>query len=421
VTKVGKEIIVKSLWSLVRDPAGQPEAILIVNTDITEKKKLEAQFLRAQRLESIGALASGIAHDLNNVLAPILIGVPFLKEQIKDKSCLKILSAMESSASRGAGVVKQVLTFARGATVERMALQPQPLIHEICKIIRETFPKSIQIKTELDHKLWDIEGDSTQIHQVLLNLCVNARDAMPPGGTLTIGARNVNLEKPVSRAGLAAMPGPYVEIKIVDTGMGIPADIQDNIFQPFFTTKAVNKGTGLGLSTTVSILQSHGGLIGLESAPGKGTTFFVWFPAKTPAGEIEPPSKIASVPSGGHELILLVDDEVAIREMCKLMLESCDYRVMTAENGAEALAVLDRHKDEISAVIIDMIMPVMDGATAVRAMRWSTPNLKIIATSGLSEKEQSNSSDIKADRFLQKPYTAEQLLMALSSLLVKKG
>ncbi|HZM03797.1 MAG TPA: PAS domain S-box protein, partial [Candidatus Saccharimonadales bacterium] len=222
VTKSGKEIIVKSLWSLVRDPAGQPEAILIVNTDITEKKKLEAHFLRAQRLESIGALASGIAHDLNNVLSPILIGVPFLKEQIQNKSCLKILSAMESSAARGAGIVKQVLTFARGAAEERMPLHPPQLINEIVKIIGETFPKSIQIKTDLERKLWDIEGDPTQIHQVLLNLCVNARDAMPKGGALTLTARNVTLHEPVSRAGLTGGTGPYVQIKVIDTGMGIP-------------------------------------------------------------------------------------------------------------------------------------------------------------------------------------------------------
>ncbi len=421
VTKLGKELIVKSHWSLVRDPAGLPECILVVNTDITEKKKLEAQFLRAQRLENIGTLASGIAHDLNNVLAPILMGVGVLKEQIEDESSLALLSTIESSASRGAGMVRQILTFGRGATGERALLQPNHLIKEIHKIAQETFPKTIQTRIETRSD-WNILGDPTQMHQVLLNLCVNARDAMPNGGTITIASKNVILKNPKSQASLTGPPGPYVQIEVSDTGSGMSEELQKKIFEPFFTTKELGKGTGLGLSTTVNILQNHGGLIDLQSAPGQGTKFTIFFPAQPDKAESTSALKPPPLPTGKQELILLVDDERAIREMSKLILESCDYRVLTAENGAQALALFERNRDQVQLVVTDFLMPVMDGPTAVRAMRWSEPGLKVIATSGLSEKEQAqNQPDVKMDKFLQKPYTPEQLLHAVADLLKEKA
>ncbi|MGA2747578.1 MAG: response regulator [Verrucomicrobiota bacterium] len=387
-----------------------------------ERQKLEARFLRAQRLESIGALASGIAHDLNNVLAPILIGVRFLKEQSQDATTLKILGAMESSAVRGAGIVQQVLTFGRGASDEKTVLQPNLLIHEMVKFMGETFPKSIQIRTRCEPALWDMEGDPTQIHQVLLNLCINARDAMPRGGTLTLVSQNTTLKGAVSCAGLSAGPGDFVQIQIVDSGTGMSAEIQKSIFQPFFTTKGPGKGTGLGLSTTVSILRSHAGVLSLESEPGRGTTFSLFFPAKVNRRAAVAAKVAPALPAGKHELILLVDDEVAIREMSKVILESFDYRVLTAENGAEALSLLARHKEEIAAVIMDMMMPVLDGPAAIRAMRWSAPQLKIIATSGsgLAEKDQSAGPDDPApDCFLAKPYAADQLVGTLGKLLGK--
>lgn len=415
---------------VVRNPEGRAIRMTGAMTEIRERKeavekiqaqeqeKLEAHLQRVQRLESVGALASGVAHDLNNVLAPILVGMPFLKEQTTDPETIKILEAMEVSASRGAGIVKQILTFARGSAGEHTQLQPNQFIEEMVKILSETFSKSIRIRAEWDPDLFEIEADPMQLHQVLLNLCVNARDAMPDGGTLTLVSRNVQLKDPVSRAGLTGLPGDYVLIQVADTGVGMPPELQEKIFQPFFTTKEPGQGTGLGLSTTVSILQSHRALLCLDSAPGRGTIFSVYFPAKLRQRKSEVSSTPPQITPGKHELILLVDDEVAIREMCKLILESLDYRVITAENGAEALSLLERHKNEISAAIVDMMMPVMDGPSVIRAIRWSAPNLKIIASSGLTSREQSNAfSGVPPDVFLPKPYTAEQLMSALAGLL----
>ncbi len=418
VNRSGDELIVESRWTLVRDAHGHPKSILVIDTDITAKKTLESQFLRAQRLESIGALASGIAHDLNNCLAPILMGVAVLQDAVLDPGMKKILCAMESSATRGAGVVKQVLTFARGASGERVVLQPNHLIHEMVKIVRETLPRSIQIKSECAPNLWTIESDATQFHQVLLNLCVNARDAMPDGGTLTLTSGNVTLTEPSSLAGLSGPSGPYVRIDVKDTGTGIPPEIQEKIFQPFFTTKEAGKGTGLGLSTTVSILANHHGLLGLHSAKGTGTTVSLYFPASTSSVEVERPSKPRPAGTGRQDLILLVDDEAAIREMCKFILESCGYRVLTAENGAQALALFTQHKDELALVVSDSNMPVMGGSTAARAMRWAAPELKIISTSGaVVPEEDTRNADPKLHRFLSKPYTMESLLRSITELL----
>lgn len=417
VNREGAELIVESRWTLMRDAKGQPKSILTIDADITDKKSLEAQFLRSQRLESIGSLASGIAHDLNNCLSPIMMGVAVLKDMVPDPSMKKILDAMESSAMRGAGVVKQVLTFARGSTGEQVVLQPNHLIQEMVKIMRETFPRSIQITTECAPNLWSIEGDPTQIHQVLLNLCVNARDAMPDGGNLTLISENVTLADPPALVGLSGPPGPYVRIDVKDTGTGIPPEIQQKIFQPFFTTKDVGKGTGLGLSTTVSILTTHHGLLGLQSSSGAGTTFSLYFPSKADVMQLEDQAKPRRR-TGRQDMILLVDDEAAIREMCKFLLESCNYRVLTAENGAQALALFQLHKDELALVVTDSNMPIMGGTTAVRAMRWSVPQLKIIATSGGGAREDEIlAADPTSYRFLPKPYTAERLLNLIHDLM----
>jgi signal transduction histidine kinase len=383
-----------------------------------DKKWADARFLHAQRLESVSTMVSRMAHDLNNVFAPILIGVTVLKEQAADPFSRKILADMESSSDRACEIVKQFLTLARGAAGERTVLQPNQLLQQMVKILGETFPQSIRIQTQCDPALCDIEGDDMELHQVLLNLCFNARDAMPEGGVLTLSSHNVTLKDPFSCAGLSGPPGQYVQIQVADTGAGMSGELQKKIFQPYFTTKDPGKGTGLGLSTVVRILQSHKALLSLESAPGSGATFSVWLPAKLPRLPADAPAVPSVLPAGKHQLILLVDDEPAIREMCALLLESFHYRVLTAENGAEALALLERHKDKISAVIVDMLMPVMDGAATIRAMRWSAPQLKIIATSGLTEREQYASlGDAAPDVFLQKPYTADQLVAAVGGVL----
>ena len=247
--------------------------------DLTERKKLEQQFLRAQRMESIGTLAGGIAHDLNNILAPILLSIGILKTTVTDPQAEMILETIEISAKRGADIVRQVLSFARGVEGERVEIQPKHLLKDLESIIHDTFPKNIRLEFSIPDETWTILGDPTQVHQILLNLCVNARDAMPNGGSLTVTVENRVLDEQYAAMNIQAKPGRYVQISVTDTGTGIPPDLVDKIFEPFFTTKELNKGTGLGLSTVMAIVKSHDGIINVYSEPGKGTTFKVYLPA----------------------------------------------------------------------------------------------------------------------------------------------
>jgi two-component system cell cycle sensor histidine kinase/response regulator CckA len=282
VTKDGKQIIVESRWTLVRDKAGQPNAKLIINTDITERKKLEAQFLRAQRLETIGALTGGIAHDLNNVLMPIVIGTDYLARTLTSDESRKILQTMSASAKRGSDMIKQILAFARGVGGQPAVLNLKPLLLEMEKFARETFPRAIRIQSSTDPELWPVMGNATQLHQVLLNICVNARDAMPQGGSLRIQAQNVLLENKMTRLHPDPVSGQHVLLAVSDTGQGISPELLEKIFEPFFTTKGPGKGTGLGLSTVQGIVKSHGGFVDVASTLGQGTTFQVYLPAYLP-------------------------------------------------------------------------------------------------------------------------------------------
>ncbi len=278
-SKAGKELIVSSHATLVRDAEGAPKSVLAINIDITAQKKLEEQFLRAQRMESIGTLASGVAHDLNNILAPILMSAPLLRTDLPPDLRERIVTTIESSAQRGADIVKQVLTFARGVEGERVLVQPKHLINEMAMIVQQTFPKNIAVRPRYAENCWAIEGDPTQLHQVLLNLCVNARDAMPNGGELVMTLENFTVDEQYAGMTPGSTSGPYVVIGVSDTGTGIPREIINKIFDPFFTTKEVGKGTGLGLSTVIGIVKSHGGFLTVESEEDRGTTFKVFLPA----------------------------------------------------------------------------------------------------------------------------------------------
>ena len=418
LTKAGRAIVVASRWTLVHDDSGQPKSILMVNTDITEQKKLEAQFLRSQRLESVGTLASGIAHDLNNSLAPILMSVQLLEKKIQDPQSRHLLAILETNTKRSADLVKQVLSFARGLEGEHRLLQVKHLLAEIEQIAKQTFPRSITITTELPTpELWPILGDATQLHQVLMNLCVNARDAMPEGGTLSLSAEDLWIDENYARMYLDAKVGPYVVLMVADTGMGISPSNLDKIFEPFFTTKEIGKGTGLGLSTVIGIVKGHGGFVTVHSQIGKGTTFKVYLPAKetTLVGQAEVQHHL---PKGHDELILVVDDEEPIRETTKISLEAYGYRVLTANDGIEAIALYAQHQQEVSAVLIDMMMPSMDGPMTIRMLQKLDPEVKIIAVSGLvSSYEPSEKSSIGIQSFLPKPYTAEELLKNLQTIL----
>jgi len=414
----GAEIIVESRWTLVRDDEGHPTSILVINTDITEKKRMESQFLRAQRMESIGTLAGGIAHDLNNVLSPILMAVDMLRLKASDEASRKWLDVLRTNAERGGDMVRQVLSFARGVEGERVALQPKHLIKEIVKILRETLPKSIEFNFTIPNDLWIISADTTQMHQVLMNLCVNARDAMPEGGSISIKAENVFVDENYARMHLEAKPGRFVMINVSDTGPGMSPEIQSRIFEPFFTTKEMTKGTGLGLSTALTIVKSHGGFINVYSELHKGSNFALYLPALDAPGGVEASALQTDLPLGKGELILVVDDEESIREITRSTLETFGYNVMTASDGTEALALYADKKNEIALVLTDMVMPFMDGPATIRALQRMNPKVRIIAASGLGAGQRAGEGALEGvSVFLNKPYTAEKLLKALARVL----
>ena len=417
VSTFGKEVWLESHFShFVQHGESH---LLHIFSDVTEKKKLEAQFLRSQRMESIGTLAGGIAHDLNNVLTPLLFAVQALKDKVSDEAGRQMLDILETNVRRGASLVKQVLIFGRGIKGERITVQPRHIGREIEHIVRETFPKSLKFESHCPAGLWTITGDPTQIEQVLLNLCVNARDAMPGGGKLSLRLENTVLDENHAAANLEARPGRHVVISVTDTGAGMTREIQDRIFEPFFTTKEPGKGTGLGLSTTLAIVKSHGGFINCYSEPGKGSVFKVYLPASPDvAVETQSPAHQSSLPRGHNELVLVVDDEEPIRNLAQTMLERFGYRVLLAANGAEAVKLYNSRRNEIALVITDMAMPVMDGPATIAALQAINPNVKVIGSSGLDMNDgAAGAVNTGLKHFMPKPYTAETMLTTLLQVL----
>ncbi len=416
LTKDGKPIIVQGRSMIVRDEHNRPKSLLIINTDITERKLLEEQFLRAQRLESLGILVSGIAHDLNNTLSPILMGVEIVGEEVTSPELVNILHTIRTSAQRSAEMVRQMLTFVRGGEAGKMLIHPAQLIKEMGRIITDTFPKSIQCRVRVDTSCWPIRGLPTQLHQVLLNLCVNARDAMPEGGTLKLSVSNVSLGPADAGLHPDARPGNYLCVSVADTGAGIPAEHLKKIFEPFFTTKAPGKGTGLGLATSLSIIKSHNGFITVHSEVGRGTEFKCYFPAAAEAPEETAPEPI-SLPPGSGECILVVDDEEAILAIMRSALENYGYQVLTAGSGLEAIARFTQNSDAVHLIITDLAMPFMDGRAAIQALRKIRPDVKIIVASGSEKEVEDLQKQTRADAFLPKPFTNEILLKAIHQVL----
>lgn len=420
LTKTGEELIADVRATLVRDADGAARSILIVCTDVTEQKKLETQLLRAQRLESIGTLASGVAHDLNNILTPILMGAETLDDH-GDPDARAALDLIMASAQRGANVVKQVLTFARGIEGERIAINPRHLIEEMVDIARNTFPKSIEIMAQYSQELWSIKGDPTQLHQVLLNLSVNARDAMPKGGLLELTAENVNVDEKLATTIPDANVGPYVVLRVTDHGAGMSRETIEKIFDPFFTTKQIGHGTGLGLSTTLGIVKSHSGFLRLESEPGLGTTFRVYLPAVDARPGLAE-TLAPNIEKGRYQSILVVDDEELIRQVTKYALEENCYQVIEAKDGPEAVAVFARQADSIQLVLTDIMLPLMDGVELVRSLKKIKPDVLIIAASGEGDQQLvSRLEKLGIATFLPKPYGIDKLLATVGATLQGKA
>ncbi len=388
-----------------------------------ELKAAEARLLRAQRLESIGALASGIAHDLNNILAPIMMSAPMLRWGLKPEEVEKTLVSIERSARRGADLVKQLLLFGRGVEGNRALMQPRHLIREISRMMRETFPKSIALEIKIAPDAWPLMADATQLHQVLLNLCVNARDAMPAGGKLVLSVENFQLSKPGVTLFAEAKPGPYLLFRVADTGDGIPPQIMDKIFDPFFTTKEPGRGTGLGLSTVLGIVKSHAGFLDVQSEPGQGAVFSIYLPAapNDPLPAADPLPVVVPI-KGDGELILVVDDEPEILKITEQNLSRNGYRTILANDGVDALVQFTQRRDEIDVILTDLEMPVMDGVSLARAIRRMDAEVHVIASSGLGsgqglEEKLSHLRELGVPTLLTKPYGAETLLQALHQAL----
>lgn len=417
--KDGRTVVVESRWTLVRDAIGNPKSVLVIHTDITERKELETQFLRSQRMESIGTLVGGIAHDLGNLLVPVLLGVQVLEKRFEgDPSTTRTLQMISRSAQRGADMVKQVLAFARGVEGERVPMNPGQVIREIERISLETFPREISFMVEVPDDVWKIKGDATQIQQVLMNLTVNARDAMPDGGRISVTLENVDVGKEHMRTNIEAKLGPHVCITVTDTGEGIPPEVRDKMFEPFYTTKPVGKGTGLGLSTVYSIVKSHNGFVNVHSHPGQGTTFRIFIPATVESlGHSPDLEETDGSANGNGELVMVVDDEEFILELARETLESAGYQVVTAKDGHEALNIFDRRKQELHAIITDLMMPNLDGVATIRELKARGAGMPIIAASGASGDRAAEAIKAGAELFLSKPFTATKLCRVLKDVL----
>ncbi|HWZ93603.1 MAG TPA: PAS domain S-box protein [Opitutaceae bacterium] len=394
---------------------------LVLATDITEKKLLEEKFLHSQRIESIGMLAAGLAHDLNNVLAPIMLAAPMLRMGMSSPRDLRILDTLEQNAARGAGLVKQILGFAHSTTGDLRPTQVRPLVQDIINIIEETFPKSIILQDEIASDLSLVQGNPTRIHQVLLNLCVNARDAMPQGGTLRIAATNRRLDREQAGAWPGARHGSWLVIEVSDTGTGIAPDVLTHIWDPFFTTKGAEKGTGIGLSTVRGIVASHRGFVTVDTQLGRGTTFQVFLPATDENSADDQASSAVAAPIGQHELILVVDDNDAIRETVTAILTKHNYRVMGAGDGVEAVGLLTSNQSEVALLITDVDIPYLGGAALATIASQLCPDARLLVISGFSNEENDDSPLEAAKKLthacLLKPFAPKALLETVHQLL----
>jgi PAS domain S-box-containing protein len=401
------------------DADGRKTGAVIMLHDITQRRKAEQQLMRAQRLESIGTLAGGVAHDLNNTLAPILMVTGLLRLQYPKST--ELIDTVEASAKHGADMVRQLLTFAKGAEGARLLVQPRDLLKEMEKIVRGTFPKNIRLRTSYAINLHPILGDAIQLHQVLLNLCVNARDAMPSGGTLTLKAEQMELGAASHGAVAEAKPGHYIVWHVSDTGTGIPPEILERIFEPFFSTKGPDKGTGLGLSTVIGIVKSHEGFVRVNSKPGHGSTFSIYLPfAGDDTGDTCPLPLVEEEFRGHGETILVVDDEAGVRQAARTVLTAMNFQVITAADGAEALIHAAEKRAELRAVLSDLHMPHMDGIAFVREFKRISPEAGIVIMSGRLEKGEANEfRKMGVGRLLDKPFTQETMVEALKAVLKK--
>ena len=421
IRKDGTRFPVMLTTSALRDALGQLTGFIGIFRDIVEQRRLEQQLLRTQRTESVGQLASGIAHDLNNILLPMLMAPTLLREQLSDPDSIAIVDTIEANARRGAEILQQLLTFARGSDARKEPLRVEPIVLDMVKIARETFPKNIDVRCGFSEGLRPVNANATQLHQILLNLCVNARDAMPSGGILELRVDEIALGSQDAARIPFGKPGVFLVLSVADTGSGISAEHIERIFDPFFTTKKPGEGTGLGLSTVLGIVRSHDGFIKVESEQGKGSCFRVFIPViETPAVTHTDQAAVAAT-SGLGELVLIVDDEENVLFVMRRALERGGYRALLARDGAEALEVFRRNEAEIRLVVTDVLMPVMDGPAFVRAIRDAGSRVPVLAVSGFFDSPETQQQvHASVDAFISKPFSTVELLAAVQTL-IRKG
>ena len=401
----------------VRNDAGEVYRLAGVATDITERKQADAQMMRVQRLESIGALVGGIAHDLNNVLTPILIAVELLRQEFPDRAS-KHLADLRENAKRGADMVRQLSNFASGADGERRLFQPVHLLQEIAKLIRSSVAKTVEVVLLHPKEAPTIAGDPTQLQQVLLNLCLNARDAMPGGGKLELKLETFECDDRSARLLPEAKPGDYVVFKVTDTGKGIAPEIIERIFDPFFTTKGRAKGSGLGLSTVVGVVKGHGGFVRVKSVMEQGSCFEIYLPARTAAGEPDRRRVAKYLFQGEGRLVLVVDDERVIRDMLKATLEKLDLKVVLAADGTEAMLQFAEHRDQIALIITDLNMPQMDGLALAGVLRRMNPEGPIMVMTGESDGDKVDAlRKLGISNVVSKPFPIAKLIEAVEDSL----
>jgi PAS domain S-box-containing protein len=412
----GRSLVVESSWSLVNDAQGRPKSILCINADVTSRRQLELELQRAQRIEGLGMLAGGVAHDLNNILTPILMSVGLLRPLATRPDDRLILDTLEASATHGTELVQQILLFARGGEGQRTEVRVGELLDGLGPFLKTSLRTAIELSLVHEEEIWPVLADATQIKPVLMNLCVNARDAMPGGGRIQISAANVRVLPGAQRGFHGEIPsGRHVRLSVADTGSGIPPEVLEKIFDPFFSTKEIGKGTGLGLSTIAGIVKNHEGAIQVESGSGRGTTFHIYLPAMTQAPPQPPVAATGEAPNGQGQLVLVIDDDEGIRFVAEKILAGHGYEVCTAPDGRRGLDEFERRRDRIALVICDEMMPGMRGAAVLEQIHRMAPTARLISMSGLLEGSESAGTPVDSPVIsLTKPLTSESLLRAVA-------
>jgi signal transduction histidine kinase/CheY-like chemotaxis protein len=419
LTRDGREILLETNGRPIFDEHGELIGYRGVDRDITERKSLEAQLHHSQKMEAIGQLAGGVAHDFNNQLQAILgYAHLLLNRDLSNQEVRSHLVEIRKAAERAGALTKQLLAFGRRETLQPRILDVGRLIEDMTGMLRRLIGEQIELTVSTGRPKFGVHVDPGQIEQVVMNLSINARDAMPGGGTLRIETGDVSFDDAFCHSNPWARPGDYVRIRVTDTGTGIAPELRDRIFEPFFTTKAVGEGTGLGLATVYAIVDRHEGLISVESEPGKGSTFLVCFPASSQPPEASAPDMAPERPTGGTGTILVAEDDAIIRELTEEVLSEAGYDLLLARDGAEAIRLLKEHGGRIRLALLDVVMPEMGGREVHEFIREHQPGLPVLFCSGYSYSAlERGRLPAGAANLIQKPYTPDELLAKIVEVL----